>query len=341
MTPDALRKRALQHMGQHDYAGAIDLWRQVVAVEPSTENWNDLSYAYLQTQQWEQARQAAEKALDAGYRDKVSEKALAPIHYNLGMAELALHDDRAVFSLDLAAGWEPDRFEPLLALGRAYATSGRYTLARYALQQAQHLATDNQEIQQRLLDTQNLIDADVKHIPPDLLDTCAAKLVDTQVTLCVYPTGEKAKPTDATQRFDLYALPARGGKVARMSLGPLIPGGYFSSNSSIDKVALPGNRTGYWLFSTDRGAGIAHATEMRLFLYTGTDLHQVLFTGNSDQFVTTASDFIRGQLPTVQGDLIRTSHPDDANGTRIITITWRLDAAAEVAAQTSHTEQPR
>jgi tetratricopeptide (TPR) repeat protein len=112
-------KQALALVGKGDYPGAEALLKQVVAEQPkAAEAWNDLSFVQAQLDHWPDSAQSARKALEVN-------PTFAFAEYNLGWALLHTNDWKTAKPyLETSAELQPDRPEPLYALGEWYRMSG-------------------------------------------------------------------------------------------------------------------------------------------------------------------------------------------------------------------------
>lgn len=117
--PTEQHKQALALVDKADYKGAEALLEQVVADQPkAAEAWNDLSFVQAQQSHWPDAAASARKALAAN-------PYFAYAEYNLGWALLHTNDWKTAKAyLEASADLQPDRPEPLYAVGEWYRMSG-------------------------------------------------------------------------------------------------------------------------------------------------------------------------------------------------------------------------
>lgn len=113
--PGEKHQQALDLIGREDYRAAIPVLQELVAAEPDNAvAWNDLSFAQAHLMKYSEAIVAAQKALK-----------LRPnfiyAKYNLGWALLQTADWKAAKTyLEASEAAQPDRPEPLNALGEWY-----------------------------------------------------------------------------------------------------------------------------------------------------------------------------------------------------------------------------
>ncbi|HEY3367088.1 MAG TPA: tetratricopeptide repeat protein [Symbiobacteriaceae bacterium] len=117
--PTEQHKQALALSEKADYTGAEVLLKQVVVEQPgAAEAWNDLSFMQSRLSKWTDAVKSAQKALELNPRFAYAE-------YNLGWALLhTVNWKDAKAPLATSADLQPDRPEPLFALGEWYRMAG-------------------------------------------------------------------------------------------------------------------------------------------------------------------------------------------------------------------------
>lgn len=130
--PGDKHQQALKLIGDEDYPAAETLLNQVVAAEPqAAEAWNDLSLVQARLGRFRAAAKSATQALKL-------RPGFAFAEFNLGLALLQTGDgwQEAKPHLEASAKAQPDRPEPLHALGIWYRYSGDLKEARSYLQKA-------------------------------------------------------------------------------------------------------------------------------------------------------------------------------------------------------------
>jgi hypothetical protein len=295
----------------------IARWKETVARQPTADNWNELSFAYIKAGNWQAAVEAGNEALNLK-RDHPY--AL----YNTGLA--LVRSDKAMAALShlkRTAGLQPDRHEPVMVLAQAYQQLGHHRLATYYAQQAVTLAKGDQEA----LQTERSVAEMLTPKPPiELATVCVRRLSDGPFSLCLY---EEPGPEQTVDRVG-SAYPGRRYTLWYGTGGNLtnsIPVGY-TQPGEIVAVTLPGGVKGYWLPGGPVGALVAGTMEWRLFARVGAELRQILFLGGDRSEGGDVSDFMRARsVPEVNGDEIRASHRDDVTGSRMLTTIRRISLA--------------
>ena len=130
--PGEKHQQALLRIAAEEYMTAEWLLKQVVAAEPrAAEAWNDLSLVQAELGRFREAAASARKALEIRPGFTFAE-------YNLGLALLQTSDGwrNAKPHLEASAKAQPDRPEPLYALGLWYKYAGDLARAEATFQQA-------------------------------------------------------------------------------------------------------------------------------------------------------------------------------------------------------------
>lgn len=136
--PGDQHRQALQWIDDGEYLAAEAALREVVAGQPgAAEAWNDLSLVQAKLGRYRDAAASARRALEA-------RSGFAHSQYNLGLALLQTSDGwrEARPYLEASAMAQPDRPEPLYALGLWHKYAGDLTQAKAALQKASSLNYD-------------------------------------------------------------------------------------------------------------------------------------------------------------------------------------------------------
>ncbi|MFZ5824794.1 MAG: tetratricopeptide repeat protein [Bacillota bacterium] len=282
------REAALAAMRQAAWPEAIAHWERLIAQSPAADNWNDLAYTYLLAGRWQEAIDAANRAL-------ALEPEHGPAFYNRGIARLQLKNyASAVNDLRESSLLQPDRFEPHLALAEAYVAQGRYALARHAITEASRLEAGREAIA-----VEETRIAPLQYSAAKLTGPCDPLYADEQLTLCL---------TSRSGWNEVYVTHASGEtqRLATGEQGP-VPG------RRAARVELPGGLTGIFLEGRDAGAGISGSREWYLFVLAKGRLQQVVFTGNREGFLPPVSDHLRSAAtPRVEGDKILAGYRIDA-----------------------------
>lgn len=315
LTGPELREQALALMSKGDYEGAIGRWTELVALEPTADNWNELSHANLLAKRWDEAKAAGQKAL-----------ALKQDHpfalYNTGMALLEGGDYcRALYYLHHTALLQKGRFEPLVGLARAYLADGRVAPAQYLAEQAEAMgSTEARAVKEEAERLRR------GAAPSDLETASVIKHTDGPAALYLYP--ESANGCDG-KRYTLYAVRAGGG-VSRLPVGSL-----GNPAPDLQRVTLSTDVTGYWLrVPREVFSHVSGAVQWRLIILKEGQLGQILFfpdqvRGNSPLEVDWVA--AAGQ-PSLKGNMLYAAYRDSASGTQIVEDTWRLFADMQTAA---------
>jgi len=119
----ALLQQAAVALDKKDYPGAVQALQSYLAQRPDDTNAQfQLGYAYSETQRWEEAQAAYQKAITLDPK-------LAPAHLNLGLVLLEREPAAAVEPFRHAAGLQPEKSRPRFLLGLAYERSGNLAAA--------------------------------------------------------------------------------------------------------------------------------------------------------------------------------------------------------------------
>lgn len=303
--PDDLRREALALMEAGDYPGAAAKWKLVVEREPSADNWNELSFAYLQARQWSAAAEAGKEALKI---ERDHPFAL----YNTGIAVLEGGSPcKAESYLAQSAYLQPDRYEPLVGLARSYIAQRNYALALDAATRAAALGGQRAEV------TAVVATAKALRTPPPPPDLATASTViqkEADFTLYLY----REAPGCDNYNTTLYAV-RNDGTVHSLQVGPV---GLDKSKATIQGLQLPGRVRGYWLVDyEDTLAYVSHAKAWHLFTYDGSQFAEVVFEGEWPE----PSNFVPSMgAPTVNGQEVEAVSFDGASGTRLHAYVWTL-----------------
>ena len=292
----------------------IAKWKETVARQPTADNWNELSFAYMKAGRWDAAAEAGNEAL-----------ALNPDHpyalYNTGLALVRSNKAMAALPhLKQTADMQPDRHEPVMALAEAYQQLGHHLLATYYARQAVTLGRGDPEARQTEQSVAEMLEA---RPPADLATACAKRFTDGAFSLCLYQEPGPEQPVSRGGS----AYPGRQytlwyGSDGRLSRS--IPLGYTQSGEVV-ATTLRGGVKGYWLSGGPVGALVANTEEWRLFVREGDRLRQILFIGGDRHEGGRVSDVMRApSVPTVNGDEIRASHRDDVTGSGTVTTIRRI-----------------
>lgn len=291
---DSLREQAMAKIAEGKPKEAASLLRQLINMEGGHyQNLNDLSYAYLLAGNWIQAREEAEKAIQQVYEFPAA-------HYNSGMASLELGElGRAEGRLMTSVRLNPNRYEPHVGLARVYLGQRNDTLADYHIKKARALAPGEPEVAQRTAELAALRQQAPKAPPA----SCAARLVDGPVTLCLQKAG-----ADLT----LYALDATGQ----------VTGSHLAYRGDrLEKAAVPGEKAGYWLRSN---GGVIDETDNSLWILREGRPTPVIFAGDRIDGPMVIRAF--EAAPVIRGDLIEEVRFYPAGRTEVIYSTWKISA---------------
>jgi|GEM_PF-5393855 len=284
--------------------------KELTAKEPTADNWNDLSYAYLLNEQYREAKAAADEAL------KLNAKHPGAL-YNAGMAALYGESSDALHLLLSSAELQPDRFEPKLGLAMAYAKGRNVAMAFFYLHEAERLAPGNAEVAAQRQSIEALFVADVEQLP----STCKAQLKEPDYSLCLAPSSPAQS---ASAAYDLILMPAKAGqKGYRVSIGSM-----YSADTVMERVTLPGGVTGVWFRQLD---AVVDMYQWHLVAVRDEKLFPVVFTGDRG-----GSSVVRAfsQPPAIAGDLVRAS-AFNASRNGLIHSAWKLSADLATAALVS------
>ncbi len=297
-------------MRAENWPEAIGYWREVLAVEPSAANWNDLAYTYLLAEEWQEAFTAADHAL------KLEAEHPGAL-YNRGMARIELADlAAAIADLRQSSLLQPERYEPHLGLARAYRAQGSFALASHTIAQASRLAGGAGDVE-----AERARVAALRSTNAALPTPCSPIHTSDTLTLCLGP----GKPVT------LY-VQQEGGTVHSLALGPSGP----LPDKQAVMVDLGDNLTGFFLQGDEAGAYVSGSRWWYLVVLGPEGLEQVLFTGNVEPFIPPVSDALRSSAPPkVQGDEIIALYRIDAGAQIVNEIVRKLDRASLTASYQS------
>ncbi|HWI62386.1 MAG TPA: hypothetical protein VNT75_11145 [Symbiobacteriaceae bacterium] len=238
---------------------------------PTADSLSDKSFEHLQAKRYKEALEAGLEAL------KLDPKH-AHAQYNVGMAYLELGEPcRALAPLEQTAAQQPERYEPQLALSRAYTATFSATRGAYHAAVAERLGAPNGA--RTATDELGGLKA-----PADLEKASRAMLEDGNVTLYLYP--EAGKQGCNGKVFSLYAV-TKDGQSAGLLLGSLREGDTLKLTR-----AEPGR---YWLKSPPLyTVYVSPSYNWRLFSFQDGRLSMTLF-GGSDSVESEDPPIIEGQ----------------------------------------------
>lgn len=290
-----------------DQQATIARWSVAVQRDPTADNWNELSYAYIQAGQWEAAAEAGRQALTLQSKHPYA-------LYNTGLALLEAGSLRsAALYLREMAELQPDRPEPEIALARAHQGLGQYRLAHFHAGRGVTLSGGSAEAKK----VAQAVEAMLLGAPPDgYASQCVQRLTHGKLFLCLVQ--------EADERFTLLVAPD-GRPVQRIPVGN-------SGAGPLTATRLPDGQTGFWLQGPYIGAMVAGTVEWRLFAWDGERMSQILFTGG-DSYEGRSSDFMRAPgLPRIDHDSISVGQRDDMTGSIRYRTVRRLSLAESEAA---------
>jgi hypothetical protein len=307
--------------GAESWSEAAHAYEEAAKQRPLADLWNEASYAHMKAEEWNPARQTGERALK-----------LNPEHpyalYNTGLALLNSNDAcLAIDPLNHSARLQKDRWEPFIALGRAYIVAGLHERGARELEQASKLGAPARE----LGGLQEM--AKRGPFPPspgDLSWQGKVLLKDGDVT---FYSKEEGCPGLKEQRVWIV----QGEKVSLFV-------GSDSGVEGVQGVTLPGGQRAYWVQGSWVGAGISQTVEYYLLDLTGSEQRlfkfvSPLYTGFQ---VPQVAEFAPSwSFPEIEGNQVKTGGRDGAAGLYSHLLTWEVDVATRTVTQVNHEEAMR
>ncbi len=309
-TTGDLKEEANRLLSRGEPVQAIIVWKAIVAKEPTADNYNELSYAYLSAKQWQEALTAGDLALklqaDHNYAT-----------YNTGMAALKLGDlCIARQRLEVSIEQQPDRYEPRIGLARVYQGLRDYPAALREAQKAVQLSDNAREAEAALAQVESMR---ANASPADLSTSGTIVYEDGSVTVYLYPEKPFRGCDGLWVPQTLFSVHKQGKTLS-------LPG-----VSKPSRVALPGGANGFFFRGKGIGAGVSGSYEYSLWVDDGHNLFPVEFknkpNGGGERWLELTGPVMRSRgVPVVEGHLITGQYKDDAIGYYNEFSTWRLSS---------------